>query len=448
MGTVFTLLAGRLIDGSGSPAARNVLVRIDDGVISYLDHVPPGGPADSSAPFYTDLSDCTIIPALVDSHVHLTLSGTLDPLVRRDQLHYPFERNVPLMDKRIDKYLALGILALRDGGDRSGDTLHYKLDCLTRRTGVSSPHGSPYTDVDNETTVPPAPAREPFVCLKTPGSAWRANGRYGSMIGNPPEPGSSLPDSILRRTDPIDHIKIINSGLNSLSEFGKETPPQFNRDELRAAVAAARQRGLNTMVHANGTTPVADAVNAGCTSIEHGYFMGVENMRRMADHRTFWVPTAYAMKAIAEHSPSGSVESQMAARNLDHQLEQISRARSMDIPVALGTDAGGFGLHHAESLIQEFKLLMTAGYSAEEAVRCSSLEGARLLGIESEIGTLRVGMPATFVVLDGHPSLLPDSLRTARAVYVRGVPVHIKAVACDESADTIFHRQHAGMPSS
>jgi imidazolonepropionase-like amidohydrolase len=81
----------------------------------------------------------------------------------------------------------------------------------------------------------------------------------------------------------VDHIKIVNSGLNSLSCFAKETKPQFDSAELKAAVRADRQCGLKTMVHANGKMPVKIAVDAGCDSIEHGFFMGVENLHRIAD---------------------------------------------------------------------------------------------------------------------------------------------------------------------
>ncbi|MEN6437621.1 MAG: amidohydrolase family protein [Syntrophobacter sp.] len=422
MGTVFSLLAGWLIDGSGSPAADNMLIRIEDGIISSLDHVPSGPATGSSAPGCADLSNCTIIPSLVDSHVHLTLSGSIDQALRHDQLHYTFDRNAPLIAGRVARYLSFGILALRDGGDRSGDSLRYNLERMAYGMGFSA--HSPSANPKSRDKRPTWPAQDAPIHLKTPGSAWRANGRYGSMIGNPPEPGLTLAQSILLRTDPIDHVKIINSGLNSLTEFGKQTPPQFSREEIQAAVKAARQHGLKTMVHANGTAPVADALEAGCSSIEHGFFMGRENMLRMADLQTFWVPTAYSMKALRENTPSTAIESRTAARNLDQQLDQISRARSLGVRIALGTDAGGFGLHHAESFIEEFKLFKTAGFSTEEAVRCSSMEGALLLGLDAEMGSIRVGMPATFVVLNGHPSLLPDSLHNVRTVYVRGETVH------------------------
>lgn len=407
METEFSLLAGWLIDGTGTPAAGDMLIRIEEGTIASLDHFPFG----LSSFHYTDLSHCTIIPALVDSHVHLTLSGITDQALRKNQLHYTFQQDAPLIRKRISKYLSYGILGLRDGGDRSADTLRYKMEHLLH--GARS--GNKNTLRDEE------PVR-----LKTPGSAWKANGRYGTMIGNPPEQGLTLAEAIERSMSPVDHVKIINSGLNSLIEFGKQTPPQFSRGELKAAIQAALKRGLKTMIHANGILPVADAIEAGCSSIEHAFFMGSDNMRKMADREIFWVPTAFSMKALHLHTPADMHESEVAARNLDHQMEQISRAPSIGVRVALGTDAGGFGLHHADSFAEEFKVFQAAGFSTEMTVRCASMEGAHLLGLEQEIGTIRIGMPATFVVLDGPPSLLPDSVRNVRTVYFHGKPIYQK----------------------
>src|SRR5208337_5078906 len=90
------------------------------------------------------------------------------------------------------------------------------------------------------------------VDVKCAGKGWRAPGRYGKIIGRIPESGSTLVESIRSNRDVIDHIKIINSGLNSLNEFGREARPQFNRDELEAAFQDARKLGQKVMVHANG----------------------------------------------------------------------------------------------------------------------------------------------------------------------------------------------------
>lgn len=385
--------AGWLIDGTGVPASRHALLRVRDGRFSALDNVQKSELSDAGLA-YVDLSQCTILPGLVDCHAHLTMSGKTDRMLREEQLGYSFEQNAPLISNRLAKYLSCGILAVRDAGDPGAQTLgHMKRDSC----GSSG-----------------------YPVLRCAGRGWRAPGRYGKLVGDPPEPGSTLAEGIRRQSAEAHHIKIINSGLNSLTEFGKETPPQFEPGELQAAVNLAKTRGQKIMVHANGKLPVRLSVGAGCDSIEHGFFMGEENLQIMADRQVFWVPTAFTMKALRSHLQPGSMEAEIAFRNLEHQLAQMSRARELGVPVALGTDAGGFGVRHGISLVEELQLIMRAGFTVEEAIRCATLNGARLLGVDDILGRLRPGMPANFLVVEGPPSMIAESLRRVKAVYIDG----------------------------
>jgi imidazolonepropionase-like amidohydrolase len=148
--------------------------------------------------------------------------------------------------------------------------------------------------------------------------------------------------------------------------------------------------------------------------------MGADNMKRMADRQVFWVPTVFTMKAYSMHMPLDSIEAEISSKNLDHQLEQIALARRSGVPIAAGTDAGGVGVRHGRAFAEELKLIMQAGFSPEEAIRCATFEGARLLGLDNELGRLVKGMPANFVVIEGPPTDMPESLKKVRAVYVRG----------------------------
>ena len=88
----------------------------------------------------------------------------------------------------------------------------------------------------------------------------------------------------------------------------------------------------------------------------------------------------------------------------------MGRARELGVRLAAGTDAGAFGVRHGIALAEELKLMIEAGFSVEEAIGCATSQGARLLGLEHELGRLGRGMPANFVIVDGPPSSLPDSL--------------------------------------
>jgi imidazolonepropionase-like amidohydrolase len=391
-----SLFAGFLIDGSGAPAKHNVLVQIQGGNITSIECLGHNAPRFEAAGL-EDLSSYTILPGLVDCHVHLAISGTCNQEIRRNQLQYSFDEVRPLIRKRLSSHLSCGVMALRDGGDWAGHSHRYRTECSSSGL-VARLH------------------------LKTAGKAWRQTNRYGKLIGRPPQNGLSLAESIKLDVG-TDHVKILNSGLNSLTEFGRETEPQFSLTELASAVSFARGQGRRTMIHANGKIPVEMSIRAGCDSIEHGFFMGKENVERIAEQQIAWVPTAFAMKALASALPPDTLESKISAKNLEHQIEQLAYARKTGVRVAVGTDAGGFGIHHGKAFADELKIFIHAGYSVEEAIRCATWEGARLLGVEEDLGRVVPGMPASFIAVRSVPSGLIDALDRVERVYIRGIRI-------------------------
>ncbi|MFW6332276.1 MAG: amidohydrolase family protein [Thermodesulfobacteriota bacterium] len=391
--------AGNLIDGRGGEIQKNVWLRIIDGRVddilspnSLEAHLREPEKRSTQGSGILDLSEYTILPGLVDSHLHLFMSGTGDTQIREKQLNAGFDEIKPTLSRHLKQLVACGVVAARDGGDFGGYAHRYRSECVE-----SDP-------------IP--------VYLRTAGKAWRKPGRYGKLIGRPPLDGESLAEAVSRTAAGVDHVKIVNSGLNSLFTFGKETLPQFDSTELRAGVRAAHDRGLRVMIHCNGTAPVQIAVEAGCDSIEHGFFMGPDNLKRMADRGTVWVPTAVTMKAYSERLPPESPEAEIARRNFDHQVEQIRLARELGVTIAVGTDAGSLGVHHGIAVKQELKILTDAGYSVSKAIACATANGARLLDL-NELGTLQTGKAATWVAAKGHPQDLPDSLASIR-LFISG----------------------------
>ncbi len=385
------LFCGSLIDGSGGPVLERALITIKDGLITGVEETR-GIPSGTE-----DLGDCTIIPGLVDCHVHLFMSGTTDPSVRKSQLSYSFDEAGSIIKRHLAAQLNHGVFTVRDGGDYGGHALRYKREVM------------PTT-------------RNPILMLCA-GRAWHAAGRYGSLIGRSPSDGITLAQAISESNEKPDHVKIVNSGINSLMDFGKETAPQFSLEELTEAVREAAKLGLKTMVHANSRLPVRNAAEAGCHSIEHGFFMGEDNLKLLADRRIYWVPTVGTMKAYAEQIKKGTRETEIALRNLDHQLGQMRIARKLGVPMAIGTDCGSLGVHHGAAFSKEMKLFMEAGFSLNEVIRCATTNGAKLLGVDDKIGGLQVGKPATFIVVKSALQALPDALKTPERVYFRGIKI-------------------------
>ena len=385
----YDLLAGWLVDGSGAPARERVRVRIEKGLISEIGTVEEWDPPGSGI---ADFRTCTLLPGLVDCHVHLFMSGTTERKIREDQLDSSFEDIEPVIARHIKQLRQYGVVAVRDGGDKNGHALRFRQQCLENL-------GAPFQ-------------------IKVPGRAWHAPNRYGRLIGRIPVNGM-LSEDISKETAPIDHVKIVNSGLNSLLSFGRQTAPQFSLETMQCAVQAAECRGWGVMVHANGEVPVQIAVDAGCRSVEHGFFMGEENLKRMADHHTYWVPSAFTMKAYADYYKKNDTCTDVPRRNLDHQLEQMAAARTFGVPMAVGTDAGSLGVHHGAGIIEEITLFIEAGFPIHEAIQCAASNGAKLLGLDGT-GVIKPGAQATFIAVEGGTAGLPESLRDIRVMVVHG----------------------------
>lgn len=382
--------AGWLIDGKSDAPIRDGIIEIENGEIRS---VCPGFSGafcgDGSSVRLLDWRDATVMPAWIDCHVHLGMSGTCDADERKAQLQADEEGLRPVIERHLGAYRRWGVLAVRHGGDRFGLVLRY---CREKRLSKA---GLP-------------------IHVACSGAAWHRQGRYGSLIGHAPDPGLSLAQAIERELSADlqnrpDHVKIVQSGLNSLTHFGRESAPQFLLPELRQAVAVARNAGLLVMAHANGKEPVAIAVEAGCSSIEHGFFMGRDVLLRMADAGTVWVPTAVTMKAYAEALPAGSLQADVAKRTLDEQIRQLQLARQFGVRVAMGTDAGSMGVHHGRSYLEEFRLFLAAGYTVSEAAGCAAREGAALLGLD-RLGTIEAGKRAVLVKIGERPEMLPNHL--------------------------------------
>ncbi len=385
------IFAGWLLDGSGGPVQEKVLLHVEDGIILSIDkHRSEKFPDPSTV---TDLSHCTILPPLVDSHVHLFMSGTTDQKMRKSQLTAGYDELKPVISRHLNYMLSYGVLAVRDGGDRGGFALRYR------------------DELDKDFPVE----------IKSAGRAWRQKDRYGSLIGRHPEENESLAAGFEKDLEDVDWVKLVNSGLNSLNTYAKETPPQFDRDEISRLVVAAGKKGKKVMVHANGRLPVRLALEAGCHSIEHGFFMGRENLQLMAEKGVVWVPTAYTMKAYAENidAKDGHVNHQVINKTLEHQLDQMALARKLGVTLALGTDAGSLGVLHGESVVEEMKLFKKAGFTLPEIVQCATYNGARLLGLDN-IGLLQVGRPANFLVARGMPAQLPRKLSYLEDIFLGG----------------------------
>lgn len=386
MADIFYVKAGWLIDGAGEKAKHDVVLSIRNGRIVSIEK-DSFKEAHDGASF--DLTGHTIIPGLIDSHVHLAFDGNT---IAAQKISTQYEDAKKRIKHNLEQLFSCGIIAVRDGGDPNAFVQRYN------------------EEIGAEEDLPCK------VC--TPGHAWFRTGRYGSFIGSGIIDERNLVVQVQKEISKIDHVKIINSGLNSLTEFKKETPSQFSQPALRAVCDAAKASGIPVMVHANGRKAVANALAAGCQTIEHGYFMGRDNLKKMADDQVTWVPTVTPIKYFTEVSIPDSIEADVAQRTLDDQLEQLYLARKYGVPVSVGTDAGCPGVVHGQSFSNELKLFSDAGYRIEEIIQCATQMSANVMCLPPV--TIQTNMAATFLAVEASPDDLLNHLDALSMIYING----------------------------
>lgn len=378
---------GWLIDGSGGPVKLDQRLILEKGRIKSI---KPFSPSEYDSKKINDLSHATLLPALLDAHVHLAFAGTLDPEQRRSQLQQFYPQAENAVHRHLEACIANGVSAVRDAGDRQG-----------------------WVNKSRFIRKWPLP-----ICATN--WAWHASGRYGRMIGQVPAKGESLLEAVQRGSEGIDHIKIIQSGINSLDHYGHETAPQFTRSEIIAVQHYARQKNIAVMVHANGVKPVQIALEAQCDSIEHGYFMGFDNLHHMADQQVFWVPTLIPMAALTKPEVVSPSQNIIALRTLEHQMEQVLKADELGVRIVLGTDAGSLGVNHGVAVRQELDLLMKAGLSLPRAVQCATHNAALLMGFKDR-GVIRAGARADLIIIPGRPEKIISGLAKIENILIEGV---------------------------
>ncbi|CAK8719221.1 Amidohydrolase-related domain-containing protein [Candidatus Electrothrix laxa] len=368
------ILAGRFVDGSGAEVRRNILMEIKDGIIIALQPVPVL-PNDTAV---DDLSHCTVVPALLDCNVSLLQSPSVNGgKAPSDESEDEVAEQEIMLERHIGYCFAHGILSLV-ANDKDK---HELLQKYRRKCGRSS-----------------------GIDIRIAHSAVNA-----------------------------DFLRIMYS--SDIEEEG-ERSFGLNHENLCRIL---RTRGeKKAIVVANGTQQVTEALEAGCDAIEQGYGMGEANLRRMEEKDVLWIPSVVRAKnALDASSGGGSVCCRFSTRYiapgepvpgaeafwkkiLAEQLDQLCLARELGVKTAVGTGAGSIGILHGESVVDEIKLFIKAGYSLEESIQCASKNSAEFFGMQH--GQLAVGQRATFLLTRGTAGQLPRKLSYLEGIYIDGVP--------------------------
>ncbi|WP_210602473.1 metal-dependent hydrolase family protein [Brevibacterium oceani] len=352
-----------------------------------------------------DFVDCTgktIIPGVIDCHVHLTSSGAASTSNFHDPFSLQFYNSVAHMEATLKG----GVTTVRDAG---GTDLGAK---VAVETGiVRGPRLSIAVNIMSQTGGH--------------GDFHLVSGAESPFLSPHPGRPSGVADGlegVQRKTRELlragaDHIKICSTG-GVLSPRDDPRHSQFTEGEIAVIVAEAAAQGAHVMSHAQGAPGIKNAVRAGVRSIEHGIFLDEEAIDLMLEHGTYLVPTLQAPQAVIKAAEAGaglppSVVDK-AHRVVEAHRESIARAHEAGVPIALGTDAGVGP--HGENL-EEISLLAEVGLSTVEALAAGTSVSARVLD-DDRVGHLGEGGLADLVVVGGD-------LRTAD---VRGIENRVDAV--------------------
>jgi imidazolonepropionase-like amidohydrolase len=374
------------IDGVSDKEKRNASIVIgDDGRIKQI----ANGFLNIDGYNYYDLRDYTVLPGLMDMHVHFgqeyVSKAERETKVERE---YSAVRAVQHAKVTLDA----GFTTVRQVGDMG-------LVGISLRDAIQRGYAEGPRIFSSGKSL-----------ATTGGHADHTNGRAKDDYVYP-EPESGVvngPYEVFaairqRYKDGADGIKItVTGGVLSLAKSGDN--PQFTQEEANAVVAAAKDYGFWVAVHAHGAEGMKRAIKAGVDSIEHGTYMDDEAMDLMIANGTYYVPTISAGEFVAEKSKLDNYFPEIVRPKAAAVGPQIGstfgKAYKRGVKIAFGTDVG---VQPHGTNWKEFVYMKQYGMPEMAAIKSATMETAKLLGIEKDLGSLEVGKIADIIAVKGNP---------------------------------------------
>ncbi|UVT14341.1 MAG: amidohydrolase family protein [Nitrospira sp.] len=327
----------------------------------------------------------TVLPGLIDCHVHLCLGGEADVVSTLESEHpsYTLLKSAKHAKATIDA----GFTTVRDVGSRDHSI-------FTLKEAITS-------------GLLPGPR------IVGAGLAICMIGGHARFIGKEVEGTEQVREAVADQVAAgAGVIKIIASG-GVLTPGTSPDQAQMTTQELAAAVDAARQAGKKVAAHAHGASGMKNAIHAGVHSIEHATLLDDESGSLMKRYGVYMVPTLSALATTAACRPGcGIPESALdkAKAMTTRHRASFKHAHQSGISIAMGTDAGTPFNFHGDNA-QELERMVAFGMTPMESIVASTATAAQLIGIQDSVGTLTKGMEADLVILKGNPLRRIEMLR-------------------------------------
>jgi len=323
-----------------------------------------------------DLKGKMLLPGFVDCHIHIMIDGSPDPLAAA--VRNSLQMTTLLAAAHAKNTLMAGVTTARDMGGTGNVDIAIRdaiKNCVIRgpRMLVSGLQ----------------------ICM-TGGHGWE----FGREADGPDEVRKAAREQIKAGCD---IVKLMATG-GIMTPGVEPGAAQFTEEEMSAGVEEAHKANRKSASHAQGTKGILNSLKAGIDTIEHGFFLNEECVSLMVKNNVPLIPTLAGGELI-EKAASMGIPDFIVEKNrqvLKAQLQSLAMAREAGIMIGMGADCGTPLLPHGSNLL-ELVSLAEIGFTAEEVLTIGTLNGAKILGLEQQIGSIEEGKLADLVVVEGNP---------------------------------------------
>tara|TARA_R100001369_G_scaffold46143_1_gene72437 strand:- start:3013 stop:4290 length:1278 start_codon:yes stop_codon:yes gene_type:complete len=399
------LHCGQLIDTKSGKVLTEKTIVVSGNKISSVEngYVAPKNTED----IVVDLKSKTVIPGLIDMHVHIESETSPKSYIEEYTLN--------------DADVAFNSIKYAEITLMSGFT-------TVRDLGGSGVNVSLRNAIDADKVNGPRIFTAEKALATTGGHADPTNGAKKSIIGNPgPKEGvvngvADAKKAVRQRyKNGADLIKITaTGGVLSVAKSGQN--PQFTVEEIKAICETAKDYGFHVAAHAHGDEGMQRAIIGGVKTIEHGTLMSAETMELMKKHDVYLVPTISAGKFVSEKAKIPNYYPEIIvpkALDIGPKIQDMfGRAYKAGVGIAFGTDAAVF--YHGDNG-KEFGFMVEAGMPAMETIQSATVTNAMILKMENKLGQIKEGYFADIIAVDDDPIKDISTMERVSFVMKNGV---------------------------